>query len=100
MTRILAKCVVMDILVADVPPKYAMLLSKSWAAKLQGTMQMDMTYATIPVFNQPRRLHREADMKFMVTSPVKPENSPIFSMHTDLDSFILYNAEIPNEQEL
>ena len=30
-------------------------------------------------------------MKFLVSSPEKPENSPLYSVHTDLDSFILYN---------
>ena len=43
LAQILAKCLVMDIVVADVPPKYGMLLSRSWKAKLQGKMQMDMT---------------------------------------------------------
>ena len=57
---------VMDVVVVDLPPKYSMLLSRSWGAKLQGTMQMDMTYATILVFSQLRRLYREAHMKFMV----------------------------------
>ena len=42
---------------ADIPPKYGMLLSRSWGAKLQGTLQTDMTYAIIPVFSQPRRLY-------------------------------------------
>ena len=50
------KNLVMDIFVADIPPKYGMLLSRSWGAKLQGSLQMDMSYATIPVFNQNRRL--------------------------------------------
>ena len=34
LTQIPAKCLVMDIVVADVPPKYGMLLSRSWGAKL------------------------------------------------------------------
>ena len=62
LAQIPAKCLVMDIVVADVPPKYGILLSRSWGAKLQGTMKMDMTYATIPVFNQNRRLYRESHM--------------------------------------
>ena len=37
-TQIPAKCMVMDVIVADVPPKYGMLLSRSWGAKLQSTM--------------------------------------------------------------
>ena len=84
---------VMDVVVADVPPKYGMLLSRSWGVKLQGTIQMDETYATIPIFSQLRRLYRESHMKFMVSSPERPENSPIYSVHTDLDSFIFCNNE-------
>jgi len=50
LAQISAKSLVMDIVVADIPPKYGMLLSSSWGEKLQGTLQMDMTFATIPVF--------------------------------------------------
>ena len=50
-------------------------------------------YATIPIFGQLRRLYREAEMKFLVSSPEKPENSPLYSVHTDLDSFIFCNDE-------
>ena len=39
-------------------------------------------------------------MKFLVSSPEKPENSPLYSVHTDLDSFILYNDESIEEPEL
>ena len=75
----------MDIVVDDVPPKYGMLLSRSWGAKLQGTVQMDMTYATIPVFNQTRRLYRESHMQYMVTSQERPQKSPPYSVHTSLE---------------
>ena len=88
----------MDIVVADVPPKYGMLLSRSWGAKLQGTMQMDMTYATIPVFNQTRRLYKESHMQYTVTSQDRPQNSPLYSVNTGLDSFILFNEEASDEQ--
>ena len=43
------KSIVMDIVVADVLAKFGMLLCRSWSAKLKGTMQMDFSYATIPV---------------------------------------------------
>ena len=88
----------MDIVVADVPLKYGMLLSRSLGAKLQGTMQLDMTYATIPVFNQTRRLYREAHMQYTVTSQDRPQNSPIYTVSIDLDSFILFNDETLGEQ--
>jgi hypothetical protein len=38
----------MDVLVIDVPDVWGMLLSREWAAKLGGHIQMDLTYATIP----------------------------------------------------
>ena len=88
----------MDIVVADVPPKYGMFLSRSWGAKLQGTMQMDMTYTTIHVFNQTRRLYRESHMHYIVTSQDRPQNSPLYSVNTGLDSFILFNDETFSEQ--
>ena len=44
------KNLVMDMVVADVPPKFRMLLSRSWVAKLEGMLQMDLSYAMIPVF--------------------------------------------------
>ena len=39
-------------------------------------------------------------MKFMVSSPEKPENSPLYSVHTDLYSFIICNDESIDELEL
>ena len=33
-----AKTILMDVVVADIPPKYGMLLSRSWGAKLQGPL--------------------------------------------------------------
>jgi len=51
------KTILMDVVVADIPPKYDMLLSRSWGAKLQGSLQLDMSYATISVFGQPKRLY-------------------------------------------
>jgi hypothetical protein len=44
------KSVVMDIVVEDIPPKFDMLLFRTWAKKVGGLLQMDLTYATIPVF--------------------------------------------------
>ena len=48
------KSIVMDIVVADIPPKYGMLLSRSWGEKMQGSLKLDMSYATISVFGQPK----------------------------------------------
>ena len=88
----------MDIVVADVPQKYGMLLSRSWGAMLQGTMQVDMTYPTIPIFNQTRRLYRESHMQYTITSQERPQKSPLYSVNTGLDSFILFNDKTFSEQ--
>jgi hypothetical protein len=52
LAQISAKSMVMDIVVADIPLKYGMLLSRSWGDKLKGTLQLDMSYATILMFGQ------------------------------------------------
>jgi len=37
-------------------------------------------------------------MKYMVSSENKPQNYPIYSMHLDVDSFIMFNTDqTPNE---
>jgi ribonuclease HI len=57
-----------------------------------------MSYATVPVFGKQRRLYRETLMKYMVSSQEKPHNYPLYSAHSDLDSFILYNDGDTGEQ--
>jgi len=87
------KTILMDIVVSYIPTKYGMLLSRSWGAKLQGSPQLGLSYATISVFGQPKRLYRETLMKYVVSSEEKPQNFPIYSIHTDMDSFILFNDD-------
>lgn len=81
----------MDIVVAEIPPRFDMLLSRSWATKLKGTLQLDFSYATIPVFGQMRKQYWEQKMKYMITSNKKPINHPINYVHADLESFVLYS---------
>jgi len=89
--QIPAKNVLMDVFLADIPPRFGMLLSRSWGAKLKGTLQLDFSYATIPVFGQLRKLYREKKMKYMITRKEKPLNNPINYVHTYLESFVLYS---------
>jgi ribonuclease HI len=90
------KSVVMDIVVADVPPKFGMLLSRSWIKRLGGTLQMDLTYATIPVFGgEHRRLYREAQLAYIISDEADPTNHPIFSLDTDLGSSLLQFTDAP-----
>ena len=57
-----------------------------------------MTYVTIPVFNQTRRLSRESHMQYTATSQDQPQNSPLYSVNTCIDSFIMFNDETLIEQ--
>jgi len=78
---------------ADIPTKYGMLLSRLWGEKMKGSLQLDLSYATISVFGQPKRLYRETLMKYVVSSEEKPQNFPIYSIHSNMDSFILFNDD-------
>jgi hypothetical protein len=50
LAQIPGKRILMDVVIVDVPTKYGMLLSRSWGAKFRGSLQLDMTYALIPIF--------------------------------------------------
>ena len=50
LTQLPSKSIMMDIVVADIPPKFGLLLSRSWSKRLGGILKMDLTYATIPMF--------------------------------------------------
>ena len=56
-----------------------------------------MSYATISVFGQPKKLYWETLMKYMVSSQDRPQNFLIYSIHSEIDSFILYNADQTQE---
>jgi ribonuclease HI/uncharacterized small protein (DUF1192 family) len=90
------KSMVMDIVVANVPPKFGMLLSRSWIKRLGGMLQMDLTYAMIPVFwGEHRRLYREAQLAYIVSDEENPTNHPIYALDTDLGSSLLQVADEP-----
>jgi hypothetical protein len=85
------KSVAMDIVVVDVPPKFGMLLSRSWIKRLGGTLQVDLMYATILVFRgDHRRLYREAQLAYIIGDEADPTNHPIFSLDIDLGSSLLH----------
>jgi ribonuclease HI len=90
------KSVVMDIVVDNVPPKFGMLLSRSWIKRPGGTLQMELTYATIPVFGgEHRRLYREAQLAYIISDEANPTNHPIFALDTDLGSSVLQLTNAP-----
>jgi hypothetical protein len=91
LSQIPAKNMVMDVVIVDIPPKFGMLLSRSWDENLKGTLQMDMSYTTIPVFCQDRRLYRQVFLKYMVSNKAQPNNHPIYYVETALGSSIFFN---------
>ena len=60
LTQLPMKHIVMDIVVANIEPKFGLLLSRLWSKRLGGTLQMDLSYATSPVYGgMTMRLYRE-----------------------------------------
>ena len=49
LTQLPMKSVIMDVVVADI-------VSRSWAKKVGGTLQMDLSYAKIPIFGGENRI--------------------------------------------
>ena len=90
LAQIPAKSVVMDIVVADIPARFGMLLSRSWGTKIGGSIKLDLTYATVPVFGgQERRLYRETRFVKMVTKADCSENSPVYNKEGDFSCLML-----------
>jgi hypothetical protein len=90
------KSIVMDIAVVYVPPKFGMLLSRSWIKRLGWTLQMDFSYATIPIFRaEHRRLYREAQLDYIISDEGNPTNHPIYVVDTYLGSSILQLTNLP-----
>jgi hypothetical protein len=84
------KMMVMDVVVADIPPKFGCLLFRSFMKRLGGTLQMDLSYATIPVFGgENKRLYRESHLAYIISDDQNPVNHPIYSVDTGMGSCIL-----------
>ena len=90
----------MDVVVVDVPPQSRMLLSRSWESKLKGTLQMNLSYAMILVFDEKRKLYRENQLAYMINNRENPENHPIYSIDNDMGSSILLNDACSQRSEL
>jgi hypothetical protein len=80
----------MDVVVVDVLAKYGMLLSRYWGAKLGGSLQLNMTYAMIPIFGGHfTHLYRETRLAYTVSDPHNPNNYPVYVEDKDLGNCIL-----------
>jgi hypothetical protein len=92
------RVIVMDVVVIDVPDTWGILLSRKWDATLVVTLQMDLSYNTIPtgdethaiIYNQPKkRVHvedLESDYEFGTSLEEDHSEEPIDSpLDFDLD---------------
>ena len=80
----------MDIVVANIPPKFGLLLSFSWSKRLGGTLQMDLTYATIPMFGgEIKRIYRENQLAYIISNEKNYVNHPIYVVDIAFGSCIL-----------
>jgi hypothetical protein len=80
---------VMDVVVVDIPPKFGLLLSRSWRKRLGGTLQMDLSYVTVPVFaGELNRLYRENQLAYIISDGKNSVNHPIYSLNTNFGSCI------------
>jgi hypothetical protein len=58
--------------------------------RLGGTLQMDLSYATIPIFGRVNgRLYRESQLVYVISDEQNPSNHPIYLLDTGMGSFIL-----------
>ena len=90
LTQLPSKSIMMDIIVADIPPKFSFLLSWSWSKRLGGTLQMDLTCATIPMFGgDTKRLYRENQLAYIISKESLSINHTIYAVDTDFGSCIL-----------
>jgi hypothetical protein len=84
------KSVVMDIVVANVPPKFGMLLSRSWIKITWRNLANGPHICHHFVFwGEHTRLYREAQVAYIISDEANPTNHPIFALDMDLGSSLL-----------
>jgi hypothetical protein len=84
------RSMVMDVVVADIPPKFELLLSRPWGKRLGGTLHMDLSYATILVFGgELKRLYRENQLAYIINDAKNSVNHPVYAVDTNFGSCIL-----------
>jgi hypothetical protein len=95
LSQIISKSLVMDIVVVDIPPRFGMLLSRYWGKKLGGSLQMDLSYATIHVFGgEFRRLYHESQLEYIISDNDHSINHPIYAVDVDLGSSIFHIDDV------
>jgi len=87
--------------VIDVPDSWGMLLSRKWASDLGGSLQMDLSYATIPMPNDTFvRLDRELEKRYHVEDPRRPNNEIIYRSCQTGSDVVLTNFLPPLTEQI
>jgi hypothetical protein len=91
LSQIPTKSLVMDIVVVDIPRRFGMLFSRSWFKKLGGSLQMDLSYATIPFLGgEFRRLYLQDQLAYIISDSYHSINHLIYAVDVDLGSSIFH----------
>lgn len=75
----------MDITVVEVPSSYGILLSRQWSNLVGGNIQLDLSYAYIPVNGGIIRIDKEPRSNYLVED-INVDQMTCFS-HTNMDNF-------------
>lgn len=100
LTQLSMKSVMIDVVIADIPANYGMLLSRAWTTKVGGNLQMDMSFATVLVFGgEEKRLYRENKLQYVVSKNKKARNHPVYTKDESLECFGLSaNPDFEDEE--
>ena len=91
----------MDIVVIDVPDVWGMLINRKSAADLGGSIQMDLSYATLPTPSGGTfRLDREPYHKNHVGKPKAPVDELLYEEESLGNYAILSNSIVPLEDKV
>lgn len=74
-----------DIIVVQVLANYGMLLSRHWSNLVGGHVQLDLSYATIPMKGIEVRINKEPRSPYLIEE-VDPDEMTCFC-HSDMDNF-------------
>jgi hypothetical protein len=89
----------MDIVVIDVPNVWGMLLNRKTTADLGGSLQMDLSYATLPTPDgNTFKLNTEVYRKYHVEDPKHPKNELKWTDEGLGNYAILSNSIVPFEE--
>lgn len=91
----------MDVVVIVVHNAWGMLLSRKWAATLGASLQIDLSYATIPTPNGTFfTLYRQLVVKYQVEDPQDHVNEVVNIGEEFNNFFFLTNMRVSIEEDI